>query len=76
MMSRMVSLAWFSSLLANLVPGRHEAFFKAKVSHSVPNPKGKAFSFVEGELIKIEESFKVVSNSFSTAFVFIFPIVL
>jgi hypothetical protein len=63
MMSRTVSLAWVSLLLANLLLGRHEAFFKAKVTHSVPNPKGKAFSFVEGELIKIEESLKVTSGS-------------
>ena len=40
--------------------GKHEAFYKAKLTHNVRNPLGKEdFTFVEGEHVKIEHSLKV-----------------
>ncbi|KAJ7630942.1 DUF323 domain-containing protein [Roridomyces roridus] len=38
---------------------RHEAFFKAKRAHSIVVPSSKEeFSFTQGEMVKIEESYK------------------
>jgi len=43
-----------------LFPGRHEAFFKSKCVHTIHEPsRGQDITFFKGELMKIEESFKV-----------------
>jgi uncharacterized SAM-dependent methyltransferase len=43
-----------------LFPGRHEAFFKSKCVHTIREPsRGQDVTFLKGELMKIEESFKV-----------------
>lgn len=39
--------------------GRHEAFFKAKLDHTVTTNKGRVYVFKKDELVKIEQSFKV-----------------
>ena len=46
-----------------LFPGRHEAFFKSKCEHTIHDPsRGKDITFLQGELMKIEQSFKVSRN--------------
>ena len=40
--------------------GSHEAFFKSKCVHAIREPShGQDITFLKGELMKIEESFKV-----------------
>lgn len=48
-------------LLMSMFKGRHEAFFRSKCAQTILEPRSQQIvNFVEGELLKIEESLKVL----------------
>lgn len=43
----------------HLLSGRHQAYYKSTIGQRVHLSNGKEFTFLENELVKIEESYKV-----------------
>ncbi|KAJ7601033.1 DUF323 domain-containing protein [Mycena floridula] len=52
----------------NVERRRHEAFYKSKGAHTVQDPSGNTFTFLEDELIKVEESYKFSDTDAYTLF--------
>ncbi len=59
------SLVYAKKLISTLLIGRHEAFFQSKLDQIITDPHSQAeFRFFANELVRIEISHKVRTNSF------------